>query len=155
MDEAEIKKAHQYFAVELNNSAWGLIDQAESLDPVMMERLVNQAHASLYHWSEIGETVTLARGHHLVSRAYAAVGQGAQALRHAGRCLEICEAEGYGDWDLAFALEAVARAHGMLGFNDERDAFLARAKEAGQAIAGEEDRKIFLDELKKVPGYKG
>ena len=155
MKETEIRKAHQYFAVELNNTAWGLIDRAAEPAAEEAERLVDRAHASLFHWSLIGERVNLARGHHLVSRAYAAVGNGERALQQATRCLAICEAEGYGDWDLAFALEAVARAQGMLGDKEQRDAFLARAQAAGEAIAAEEDRKIFFSELDKIRGYEG
>ena len=154
MEEAEIQKAHRYFAVELNNTTWGLMDRAAELGPEELDRLIDRAHASLFHWSVVGERVNIARGQHLVSHAYATAKRGDEALHHASRCLAICEEEGYGDWDLAFALEAMALAHAVIGDEKQRDAFLARAKEAGEAIAGKEDKEIFFSELKKVPGYQ-
>jgi len=154
MDEAKTKEMHKCFAVELNNTTWGLMDQAADMDAEGLERLVDRAHASLFHWSIVGERVNIARGHHLVSHAYATARKGDEALHHASRCLAICEEEGYGDWDLAFALEAMALAHAVIGDEKQRDAFLARAKEAGEAIAGKEDKEFFSSELKKVPGYR-
>lgn len=153
VEQDQMQKANQWFAIELNNRSWTVIDQ-ESPEEGALERLTDMAHASLYHWSQVGETVNLARGHHLVSRAYAKVGIACEALRHAEKCLSLCEDNGFGDWDLAFALEANARAHHLSGNKEEHAAFLLRAKEAGDAIAEEEDRKIFFGELQKVPGYE-
>jgi hypothetical protein len=36
-------------------------------------------------------------------------------LHHAQRALDICLAEGVGDFDLAFAYEAIARSHAIAG----------------------------------------
>jgi hypothetical protein len=50
---------------------------------------------------------------------------------HARRCLEICEVNGIGDWDLAFAYEALARAWRVAGDRDQAARFLLQAKAAG------------------------
>ena len=73
--------------------------------------MIHAAHASRYHWGEAPECKpeNLARGEWQVSRVYTVVGFPEAALRHARRCLDICEEHGLGDWDLAYAYEAVAR----------------------------------------------
>lgn len=155
MEEAKVKEMHRYFAVELNNTSWSLIDKGDALSDEETDRLVDRAHASLFHWSQVGEPANLARGHYLVSRAYAAGGHHAEALRHATLCLNLCKKHELGDFDLAFAYEAMARAQ-QLGKNYEcQKLFLGLAKRAGDEIKGDEDREIFFAELKKVPGYEG
>ena len=155
MDESKIKEMHKYFAVELNNTCWDFIDRAGGLGEVEMHRLVDRAHASLFHWSQVGEPVNLARGHYLVSRAYAAAGSHSEALRHATLSLNLCKQHDFGDFDLAFAYEAMARAQ-QLGKNFEcQKLFMGLAKRAGEEIKDKEDRDIFFSELKKVPGYEG
>ena len=51
------------------------------------------------------------------------------------------------DFDVAYSHECLARANGSAGNLDEARNQLRLADEAGQAIANEEDRRIFLDDL--------
>ena len=53
-------------------------------------------HASRFHWGEAPECKpeNLARGEWQVSRVYTVLGLAEPALRHALRCLDICEANG-------------------------------------------------------------
>lgn len=155
MDEAKVKEMHKYFAIELNNSCWDFIDRASKLSEEEANRLVDRAHASLFHWSQVGEPVNLARGHYMVSRAYSATGIHVEALRHSTISLNICKENDIADFDIAFAYEAMARAQ-QLGKNFEcQKLFMGLAKKAGDKIAGEDDRKVFFGELEKVPGYQG
>ncbi len=154
MDESKVKEMHKFFAVELNNTSWDFIDKGDGLSEEEANRLVDRAHASLFHWAQVGEPVNLARGHYLVSRAYAAAGSHPEALRHATLSLNICKDNEIGDFDIAFAYEAMARAQ-QLGKNYEcQRLFLGLAKKAGDEIAGEGDRDVFFGELKKVPGFE-
>ncbi len=79
------------------------------------------AHASRHHWEAVGTPVNLARGERLCPRVYAVLGRGEPALHHARRVLELCQEHGIGDWDLAFAHEALARASAVDGDRAARD----------------------------------
>jgi tetratricopeptide (TPR) repeat protein len=57
----------------------------------------------------------LARGEWLISRVYAVLQRPEPALYHARRVLDLCQDNGIGDFDLAFAYEALARAHATAG----------------------------------------
>ena len=54
------------------------------------------------------------------------------------------------DFDLAFAHEAMARAHAVAGNAEECRQHIALATEASEQIAEEEDQKYFLEELATV-----
>lgn len=126
-------------AVDLFNEVWRLLKTREDDD-----RLLHAAHASRFHWGEAPECKpeNLARGEWLISRVYTVLGRSEPAIWHAQRCLEHCEQNGIGDWDLAYAYEALARAFAPVDIT----AFAiwkAKAHEAGKAIADPEDREHF------------
>jgi hypothetical protein len=138
-------------AASLFNSVWDLLDQP-SRTPDEDELMLNAAHASLYHWVRVGEPVNEARGEWQVSRVYAVLRRGEPALHHARRSLAVCERNGIGDFDLAFVYEALSRAHMVTGDAAEASRFAAVARTAGDRIADEEDRQIFLGDLADLPG---
>ncbi len=57
---------------------------------------------------------------------------------------------GIGDWDLAYAYEALARAHALAG-NAEAEEWKAKARSAGDAIADPEDREHFDEDFATLP----
>ncbi|MDQ3066270.1 MAG: hypothetical protein M3R12_03820, partial [Actinomycetota bacterium] len=65
------------------------------------------------------------------------------AVHHAERCLDWCGSGEVEDWDLAFAHEALARAHTVTGNSDEAERHKRLARAAGDAIAGAENREHF------------
>lgn len=139
-------------AVGLFNRTWELIEQVDRSADQDAE-MIHTAHASRYHWGNVGEPVRLARGEWQVSRVYSTLGRGEPALWHAQRCLAILEANGGGieDWDLPAAYEGLARASSVAGDVPARDAWRARAWEAVTAIADPEDRRIIEADLSTVP----
>ncbi len=128
----------------LFNEVWRLIESREDDD-----RMLHMAHASRFHWGEAPECrpENLARGEWIVSRVYCVLGRGESAVWHASRCLEWCERAGLGDWDLAYAYEALARAWGLAGDAAAADDWRARARAAGDEIADPEDRSHFEEDL--------
>ncbi len=86
-----------------------------------------------------------------VSRVYSVLRRGEPALHHAGRSLDLCEQHGIGDFDLAFAYEALSRAHMVAGDAAEASRFAAIAKTAVDRIEDAEDREIFLGDLADLP----
>jgi hypothetical protein len=147
-DEQQI---HRRLAAELFNHVWSLLEKP-GRDQADDDRMLHAAHASRFHWGEIGEPVNFARGEWQVSRVYAVLGRTEPALFHARRCLEICEAHGIGDFDLAFAYEALARASAVAGQGDEAARYAELARQAGEEIAEADDREIFFADLATVPG---
>ena len=138
---------HRRLGVDLFNEVWRLMEAREDDD-----QMLHAAHASRYHWGEASECKpeNLARGEWQVSRVYVVLGRAEPAIWHAQRCLEHCEEAGIGDWDLAYAYEAVARAHALAG-NAEAGEWKVKARSAGDAIADPEDREHFDEDYATLP----
>ncbi len=60
-------------AVGLFNYTWTLLENPNRT-PEQDDEMLHAAHASRYHWGEVGEQVNLARGEWQVSRVYAVLG---------------------------------------------------------------------------------
>ncbi len=143
------KKTHREFAVQCFNGVWGLLDK-DDRSPDDDVRMIHMAHASRYHWGEIGAPLEFARGDWQIARVYAVLGFGVMAFKYAKRCLDLCEKNDLGDFDLAFAYEAMARASAASGDVDKGRSYLALARDAGMEIRKEADREYFFSELKNV-----
>ena len=98
-------------AVQLYNKTWTLIEKPDRTQDEDDEML-HCAHASRYHWGEIGTAANRARGEWQCSRVYAILGRTEPALHHARRCLELVESfpDDMEEFDLPAAYEALARA---------------------------------------------
>ena len=136
-------------AVDLFNHVWTLLETPDRT-PLQDDEMLQAAHASRYHWGEVGEPVNLARGEWQCSRVYAVLGRAEPAMWHARRCLALCEEQGIGDFDIAFAWEAIARAASVAGDHAEADAALARARSLATAIAEDEDRELLLGDVATI-----
>jgi hypothetical protein len=139
---------HRYFGVRLNNASWGLFDDIDAA-----QDLLHAVHTSAWHWRQIGAPENLARADWMCSHAYAVLGHGALATMFARSSLRICDENGIGDFDLAYAYEAVARAAAASGDLVEARRLRAMAREAGDAIADEDDKPIFDSDLAAGPWY--
>jgi DNA-binding transcriptional MerR regulator len=136
-------------AVDLFNHVWTLLERTDR-SPLEDDEMLHAAHASRYHWGEVGEPVHLARGEWQCSRVYAILDRGEPALWHARRCLGLCEEHGIGDFDIAFAWEAIARASAVAGDRAASADALGRARELSAAIAEDEDRELLLSDLATI-----
>ncbi|MEW5876159.1 MAG: hypothetical protein AB1752_13385 [Candidatus Zixiibacteriota bacterium] len=143
------EEMHRKFARDCFNHVWTLMEKDERTTEEDDE-MVHAAHASRFHWGKVGTPVNLARGEWQISRVYAELGSAEAAKYHALRCLSICEENNIGDFDLAFAYEAVARASALAGHKAERDQYLALAREVGSKIDKEEDRKWLMQNLDSI-----
>lgn len=144
--------AERKLAVDTFNETWTLLEKANRTQEET-DRMIHAAHASRYHWEQAGTVVNLVRGEWQCSRVYAVLGLSESARYHARRCLELCEANGIGDFDLAFAHEAMARASAATGAREEALQHLSLAEEAGGKIADAEDREHFVADLAAGPWY--
>jgi hypothetical protein len=142
MDE-ETRALDRRFAVDLFNEVWRLLE-LPARTAAEDDRMLHAAHASRYHWGEIGEPVNFARGEWQVSRVYAVLGRAEPALYHARCCLAISEEHGIGDFDIAVAHEAIARAAAVAGDTALRT--------LGEQTADDDDRQICCNDIATVPG---
>jgi tetratricopeptide (TPR) repeat protein len=143
-----LEEAHQHFARTLNGKTWELLHKPErsrSEDELM----VDVAHASSYHWLEVGTGLHHQRAEWLIARVYSELGMADTALKHASRCLELTDEfeDLMQDFDRAYAYEGLARANAAAGNRDEVSKYLQCAEAAGQAIRDEEDRNFFFGDF--------
>jgi hypothetical protein len=139
-------KLHRQWAVQLFNRVWELMDM-EKRDQEDTDEMIHAVHASRYHWGMVGAPVNLARGEWQISRVYSVLQRPEPALYHARRCLEICLENKIGDFDLAFAYEALARASMVAGNPTEKTKYLELAHHVAAAVTEEDDRQILLNDL--------
>jgi DNA-binding transcriptional MerR regulator len=139
-------------AAQLFNETWRLL-QREGRSQEDDDRMVHTAHASRYHWGQVPTATPahLARGEWQVSRVYAVLGRSEPAIYHAQRVVDICQANGIGDWDLAFGYEALARAFAVASDAGAARAFTDKALAAAESIAEDEDRDLLLADLETIP----
>jgi hypothetical protein len=143
------EEEHKKFAVDLFNLTWSLLgkkDRTKEED----DKMVHAAHASRFHWGEIGKPLQFERGEWQISRVYSVLKRSEPALYHAKRCLKICKENNIGDFDIAFAFEAMARAHAIAENKAECERYIKLAKEAGEQIKKKGDRDYFFSELKTI-----
>jgi hypothetical protein len=140
---------HRKMAVDLFNFVWTLLEQpdrtAEDSDT-----MIHAAHASRYHWSLVGDAVNLVRGEWQVSRVYSVLGRAEPARWHAQRCLDLCQEHSIGDFDIAYAWEALARAAKVAGQPEEMHSYMAKARAAAVSIKEEDDRQQFNSDLATI-----
>lgn len=143
------QECHRKSAVDLFNLVWSLLDKKERTI-AENDKMIHAAHASRFHWGEIGTSVEIERGEWQISRVYSILNRPKSALYHATRCVEICKENDIGDFDIAFAYEAMARASAVAGKNSDCEKYIQLAKEAGEHIKDKEDKDYFFSELETI-----
>ena len=142
-------KVHEKLAKDLFNLTWGFLEQKKRSEDDDL-KMIHAAHASRYHWGEIGTPLEFERGEWQISRVYSVIGIREPALFHAKMCLKICEENDFGDFDIAFAYEALARAYALAGDEVNLDKYLAKAKDAAERIEDQGNKDYFMSELKTI-----
>ncbi|TMB57311.1 MAG: hypothetical protein E6J47_02715 [Chloroflexi bacterium] len=140
---------HRELAVGLFNQVWELL-RTPNRSPFQDDQMVHAAHASRWHWGQVRQgsgPQQLAVGEWQCSRVYAVLGRGEPAMHHARSSLAICQESGLGDWVLAAAYEALARAAWVTGDRQGFGIWLERAQAATAAIANPQDRTVIEQDL--------
>lgn len=141
---------HRKMAAKEFNLVWSLLEKKRRTADDD-DRMIHAAHSSRFHWGIVGTPVHLAIGEWQISHVYAVLKRPEPSLYHAERCLAVCRRHGVGDFPLAFAYEALARAAAVAGDATARDRYLVRARRAGERIHETEDREQFFADLKTIP----
>jgi DNA-binding transcriptional MerR regulator len=145
-------ETHRALAAGLFNRSWDLLE-IEDRTARQDAELVDTAHASAWHWRQVGNAANEARGHWMLARVYSVLDHGAEALYHARRANEVLDLGGDGieDWDRPAAAEAMARALVATGDLEGAAEWKARAAELLQAVTDEEDRSVVEGDLAALP----
>ena len=85
----------------------------------------------------------------MIARVHTVLGESEPALRHAERCLELTQAHAdeNEEFDLPFAYEAMARAHALNGNRAESENYIQLARQGGESMVEEEERRVFFGEF--------
>ena len=149
-DEKQIKKMHQYFAVECNNRAWELAEQASRTSEENQELTIT-AHAAAYHWGKVGMPINEARARQLLAEVYAQAGDGPRALALAEECRAFfLDEEGATEWDRAFASLELAYAHAVNGNKKRAGELLEEAAQQGEQLAEKGEREFFQESHQRI-----
>ena len=150
----EEQKMHHYMGIEMNIQTWNLLGKEDRNEQDDV-RMVNFAQASLYHWrkSHKYKPVNEQRGQWMLSRVYAVLCKGEEALSHAEETSKLTKEQDLKDFDLAYSYEALARANAAVGNNNECTKWLQKAQEAGTHISNAEDKKYFISDLESTPWF--
>lgn len=140
---------HRRLAEQLFNHVWTLLETPHRT-PEQDLRMIHEAHASRFHWGEVGLPVNFARGEWQISRVYSVLGRPEPAIFHTGRCLEHSLAAGPSAFDVAFAHEALSRAHSFAGQVEAAQRHRRLAEGAGARIGDAEDRKLLFADLASI-----
>jgi len=144
-------KWHEKFAKDSFNKTWDLLDKNDRTTEENNE-MVHAAHTSRYHWgilvaNDKGTPVNLQRGEWQIARVYTVLERKEPALHHAKLCLDLTKEHNIGDFDLAFAYEAMARASALAGKKNDFEKYFKLAEEAGNKIKKKDDKDYFFEDL--------
>lgn len=145
----ELLKLHKRLAIDNFNKTWDFIDN-KNRTKVQDIEMIHTAHASLFHWMQVGKAINFARGEWQISRVYNLLGMGESALLHGLRSLDICLENNIGDFDLAFGYETVSRAYKNLNDKANQNLYYEKALLATNEIKKKEDKDYTLRELKDL-----
>jgi DNA-binding transcriptional MerR regulator len=139
-------------AAGLFNRSWDLLER-EDRTPRDDAELIDTAHASAWHWRQVGNAANEARGHWMLARVYSILGHSAEAVYHARRANDVLDEGGDGieDWDRPAAAEAMARALVAAGDLAAAAEWKARAQGMLEAVANPGDRGVVEGDLAALP----
>ena len=136
-------------AKSLFNQCWDLIDKSERTISENAEML-HLAHASRYHWGNVGTNKERAIGEWQCSHVYALLNNGPAALMHAELAISLSESLPNPNFLIASATQALAHAHFLLG--NAREAVSLKSKSL-QLLDGvnESDAKHIRNQIEAMP----
>ena len=113
MSAAEIDqaRAHRWFAIEFNNTAWSLLESSDR-SPAVLDRALACAYAAWLHWEAVGTAINRQRAMNLLAQACTASGHQREAIRYGREGLALSQANGdeQTPFDRAAALATLAAA---------------------------------------------
>jgi len=149
--EALDPATHRRLGVDLYNKTWSLIEK-EDRSRDEDDELLHTAHASAYHWLQVGTQANRARSEWQCSRANVVLGRPEAAICHAERCLELVEGapDQMEEFDLPSAYEALARAYALAGDGAKAKSFHDLGLAATADMKDEDDRRHLEEDFSTI-----
>lgn len=136
-------------AKSLYNSCWDLIEKANRTIKEDAEML-HAAHASRWHWGNVGGDQERAIGEWQCSRVNSILGNGKAALLHATLSAQLVDNFPSTHFMKASAAEALAYAHFVLGDLQMADEFKNRATKLLEGV-NEKDAAHIRKQISELP----
>lgn len=143
---------HRKAAIDSFNLTWELIDKPDPTEEET-DQMIHAAHASRFHWGEVGTAVNHLRGDWQIAHVCTILNLPQRALHYAQLCLRQCEDNRIGDFDLAYAYAGMSRALACNGDLVEAEKLYRLAVDARKMIHAEEDYQQFESDLAAPPWY--
>ncbi len=141
---------HRRLGVALFNRSWQLLELPERT-PEEDDELLHVVHAACFHWNEVGGPRQRRIGENQCARVHASLRLPESALHHANRCLELVQlGDDLEDWELASALEVLARAHLAAGGRAEAERYAALARQELANLGDPDDREVIAGQLAEL-----
>ncbi|MBI5758294.1 MAG: hypothetical protein HZA46_07240 [Planctomycetales bacterium] len=140
----DLVQAHRWFAVELNNVAWDLVE-TPARSPDEVERMIHAAHAACHHWLQVGLPLNHQRALCLLATAYVVAGRIEPAVHYAAHCLALSDRNGetQSAFDRATAFGCSSVAAEAAGAHDRAEVFYEQALDAATKFEDADDRNVF------------
>lgn len=139
----------KYYAMECNNRAWSL--STESRSPKEDAEMLDAAHASAFHWDELGPDLNRMRAMMLLAEVHSLLKLGKTAYAYAEPMLEYFKSIDSPDWELAFAYCIYAHAVSASGLEEAYKGAYQDAVLALEGIRDPEDKQIVQKTFSHVP----
>ncbi|MDF2871004.1 MAG: hypothetical protein K0R05_2579 [Anaerocolumna sp.] len=136
-------------AGKLFNDVWALMDK-EARSEEENYLMVHTAHASLYHWIQVGTPHNIYVGEWQLSRVYALLSNFDSCIYHGKRALQLCEINNFQGFDLAYAYEALARAYLVKGNKSECTKYLELALRETDKVQEKESKDLIAADLNEL-----
>jgi hypothetical protein len=139
----DVAAAHRWFAIEANNGAWDLVEKS-SRTPAETERMLHLAHASCWHWGQIGQPINELRGWTLLTTAYVAAGWSSEAIRFGEESLKrLTEVTDATPFDRACIHGSLAAAYQLAGWTADSTREFNAADALAASLEDADDRAVF------------
>jgi hypothetical protein len=145
----DVVAAHKYFSANCFNSAWDLIEKKDRTDKDN-QIMVALSYASIFHWSNRPDCddQKLSIGYWQASRVQALIHNAREAVRLGEICLSYSHNQP--PFFLAYAHEALARAHKLMGERAQTERHLAAALQLLVLVKDERNRDRLEADLRQL-----
>jgi hypothetical protein len=149
--EIDVDAAHRHFSAACFNHAWDLIEKA-GRTPEEDEEMIELALVAHWHWSQRKDctAVNHSIAYWQISRVYAILRQGGNALRYSQLCLDVSQSGSVPPFYLGYANESRARAESVLGNQAEAKKYLQEARRLAALVVDPEEQKQLLADLDTI-----
>lgn len=147
--DSEAAITHRQYAASTFNEAWDLLDKTDRT-PLEDDRMVHAAHASRYHWEQVGDADNVAIGEWQLARVYATLERFEPGWHHAQRGLALCAERGLSAFLSGEAHEAAARLAALQGDRARAESHLASGRECLARITDDDERGVLAGDLEAV-----